>query len=185
MTERFNIIDSPIEGVKILERQPRSDARGYFERTFCANELREVWNAEAIVQINRTSTAKRGTVRGLHFQYPPHEEVKIVSCLRGAIFDVAVDVRAGSPTFLQWHAEVLSADNHRSLVVPRGCAHGFQTLTDDCELLYFHSAAFNPGSEGGIHALDPLVGIRWPEPISELSPRDSKHAALSKEFRGV
>src|SRR5262245_16310016 len=107
MTERFNIIDSPIEGVKILERKPRSDARGYFERTFCANELREVWNAQAIVQVNRSTTAKRGTVRGLHFQYPPHEEVKIVSCLRGAVFDVAVDVRAGSPTFLQWHAEVL------------------------------------------------------------------------------
>jgi dTDP-4-dehydrorhamnose 3,5-epimerase len=185
MTERFTIVDSALAGVKALQRKPRSDARGYFERMFCALELRGAWGAESIVQINHSHTAKRGTVRGLHFQRPPHAEAKIVSCLRGAVFDVAVDIRSGSPTFLQWHGEILSADNHRSLLVPRGCAHGFQALTDDCELLYFHSAAFDAGSEGGIHALDPLLGIRWPEPVTELSARDSAHAALPKDFRGV
>jgi dTDP-4-dehydrorhamnose 3,5-epimerase len=185
MTDRFSIVDSRIAGVKTLQRRPSRDARGYFERMFCALELRDVWNAEAIVQINSSCTAKRGTVRGLHFQHPPHEEVKIVSCVRGAVFDVAVDIRTGSPTFLAWHSEILSADNHRSLLVPRGCAHGFQALTDDCELLYFHSAAFDAASEGGIHALDPALGIQWPEPVGELSARDSAHAALSKDFRGV
>jgi dTDP-4-dehydrorhamnose 3,5-epimerase len=185
MGDRFSIVDSAIEGVITLQRLPRRDARGYFERMFCAVELSEIWAAATIVQINHSSTAKRGTVRGLHFQYPPHDEAKIVSCLRGSVYDVAVDIRAGSPTYLSWHAEILSADNHRSLLVPRGCAHGFQTLTDDCELLYFHSAAFHAGSEGGIHPLDPAVGIRWPEPVSELSARDSAYAPLSKDFRGV
>jgi dTDP-4-dehydrorhamnose 3,5-epimerase len=185
MTSRFGIIDSHIAGVKSLQRRPLADARGFFERVFCAIELREVWGSGAIVQINYSRTTVRGTVRGLHFQYPPHQEMKLVSCLRGAVFDVAVDVRAGSPTFLQWHSEVLSADNRRSLLVPQGCAHGFQTLTDDCELLYLHNAPFHADSEGGIHPLDPTLGIRWPQPFAELSQRDSSHAPLTDAFRGV
>ena len=96
-------------------------------------------------------TASRGTVRGMHFQHPPHAETKFVSCLRGEVFDVAVDLRNGSPTFLHWHAEILSADNHRTLVIPEGFAHGFQTLSDDCEMLYFHTAAYNPEAEGGLN----------------------------------
>jgi dTDP-4-dehydrorhamnose 3,5-epimerase len=185
MTDRFRIVDSRIAGVRTLERRPRTDARGSFERLFCAIELGEAWGSAPIVQINRSSTARRGTVRGMHFQHPPYQETKIVSCLRGAVFDVAVDVRAGSPTFLQWHAEILSADNHRSLLVPRGCAHGFQTLADDCELLYLHDAPFRSDSEGGIHPLDARVGIAWPEAVRDLSERDSKHPPLTEAFRGV
>jgi dTDP-4-dehydrorhamnose 3,5-epimerase len=186
MTQRFSITDSKLKGVRILQRLPRLDARGYFERMFCAEELHECWAADSIAQVNHTRTLRRGTVRGMHFQYPPHQETKLVSCLRGEVFDVAVDVRSGSPTFLQWHAERLSEDNHRCLLVPKGCAHGFQTLTDDCELLYFHSAPFSADSEGGLHPLDPALGISWPLEVGELSARDSAHSLVNASaFRGV
>jgi dTDP-4-dehydrorhamnose 3,5-epimerase len=185
MTERFEIRDTPLSGLAILERRPLEDSRGRFERMFCAIELRSAWGEHPIVQINLSLTARKGSVRGMHFQHAPHRETKIVSCLRGEVFDVAVDLRAESATFLQWHGEVLSGANHRSLLIPKGFAHGFQALSDDCELLYLHDAAFAPDSEGGVHPLDPRLAIRWPEPVVELSPRDSSHMFLSPSFRGV
>jgi dTDP-4-dehydrorhamnose 3,5-epimerase len=183
--KRFEVLDSPLPGLKTLQRQPLRDARGYFERMFCSSDLAPLLGTETIVQINHTSTVKRGTLRGMHFQRAPHQEIKIVSCLRGAVFDVAVDIRAGSATFLHWHSEILSADNHRSLLVPKGFAHGFQTLTDDCELLYLHTAAFHAESEGGLHPLDQAVAVRWPEPVAELSARDSSHPHITQAFRGL
>ena len=138
-----------------------------------------------IVQINRSLTLRRGAVRGMHFQYPPHAETKIVSCLKGEIFDVAIDVRANSPTFLQWHGAILSAENCQSLLIPEGFAHGFQTLTDDCELLYLHTAPHTPQSEGALNAQDSRVGIAWPEPITEMSDRDQSHPQVSADFQGV
>lgn len=182
---RFEILDTPIAGLLVLQRRPLGDQRGYLERLFCSEELAHFLAGKGIVQINHTLTARRGTVRGLHFQYPPHAEVKFVSCLRGEVFDVAVDLRQDSPTFLQWHAERLSADNHRSLVIPEGCAHGFQTLTDDCEMLYFHTAAHVPAAEGGLHALDPLLAIAWPLAVEGLSTRDAGHPLLTDAFTGV
>jgi dTDP-4-dehydrorhamnose 3,5-epimerase len=137
------------------------------------------------MQINHTLTAKRGTVRGLHFQYPPHAEIKIVSCLHGEVFDVAVDLRQGSPTFLHWHAEILSANNHRTLLIPEGYAHGFQTLAEDCELLYFHTSAYQPGAESGLNAQDPALNIHWPEAVIELSSRDLAHPYITADFVGV
>ena len=145
----------------------------------CSSDLK------GIVQINHTLTVMRGTVRGLHFQYPPHAEIKIVSCLRGEVFDVAVDLRQGSPTFLQWHGEILSASNHRTLLIPEGFAHGFQTLSDDCELLYFHTAAYQPSAEGGLNAQDPKLNIFWPETVVELSSRDAGQPLVNEEFVGV
>ncbi len=185
MGKRLEVAATPLEGLLLVQRQPLWDPRGYFERMFCADELDEALAGRTIEQINRTVTAKRGTVRGLHFQRPPHAEIKLVSCLRGAIFDVAVDLRAGSKTLLRWHAEILSADNHRSLLIPEGFAHGFQTLTDDCELMYCHTAAFNAASEGGVHPLDPLLAIKWSEEISEISERDAKLAMLTAAFKGL
>jgi dTDP-4-dehydrorhamnose 3,5-epimerase len=111
--------------------------------------------------------------------------VKIVSCLRGAVFDVAVDLRRGSSTFLQWHAEVLDAEHRRSLLIPEGCAHGYQALADDCELVYFHTAAYDPAAEAGVHPLDPRVGIDWPRPVGHLSERDASFAHLTAAFEGV
>ena len=185
MSARFQIVATSIAGLQILQRKPIGDSRGYLERLFCDEELGALVPGKRIAQINRSYTAGRGTVRGLHFQRPPHAEIKFVSCLRGQIFDVAVDVRYDSPTFLHWHAELLSADNLRTFVLPEGFAHGFQTLTDDCELLYFHTAAYQPAAEAGLNPQDPRLAIEWPLPVADLSPRDGAHPLLDDAFAGV
>ena len=185
MSSRFEICDTPLRGLKVIRRTLVGDTRGFLERLFCAEEMSKLIPKQTIVQINHTLTVKRGTVRGMHFQHPPHAEIKFVSCLRGEIFDVAVDLRRGSSTFLQWHAEVLDANNHKTFLIPEGFAHGFQTLTDDCELLYFHTAAYRPAAEGGVNARDPMLAIRWPEDITEVSSRDSSHPMLTREYRGL
>lgn len=185
MNSRFDVLDTPLQRLKLIQRRPIGDHRGSLERMFCAEELRSPILGKCIVQINRTLTTKRGTVRGLHFQYPPHAEAKVVSCLHGEVFDVAVDLRAGSPTFLHWHAEILSAGNHKSLLIPEGFAHGFQTLTEDCEMLYFHTAAYQPSAESGLHARDPHLNIGWPAPVTELSSRDAAHPLVTGEFAGI
>lgn len=185
MSKRFDILDLPIQGLRLLQRKPIGDDRGYLERMFCTEELKSLIPEKNIVQINRTLTVKRGTVRGMHFQHPPHAEIKFVSCLRGEVFDVAVDLRRGSPTFLHWHAEILSAGNHKTLVIPEGFAHGFQTLTKDCEMLYLHTAAYRSEAEGGLNARDPRLAIQWPLPIAEQSARDAGHPLISEDFDGV
>jgi dTDP-4-dehydrorhamnose 3,5-epimerase len=185
MNRRLHILDTPLPGLKVIHRRSLSDDRGYFERLFCVNELQTLIGDRSITQINHTLTVKPKTVRGMHFQQPPYAEVKFITCLRGQVFDVSVDIRSGSPTFLQWHGELLSADNHKTLVVPEGFAHGFQTLSADCELLYFHTAVYEASAEAGLHARDPTLGIRWPHEIAELSPRDAAHPALNRDFSGV
>ena len=185
MSSRFDILDTPLERLKLIQRKPIGDHRGYLERMFCAEELWPLIPGKRIVQINHTLTAKRGTVRGLHFQYPPHAEAKFVSCLRGEVFDVAVDLRQGSPTFLHWYAEILSGANHKTLVIPEGFAHGFQALTKDCEVLYFTTAAYQPSAEGGLSAQDPKLSIRWPIAVTELSRRDAAHPPVTEGFIGV
>ena len=185
MSSRFDVLDTPILGLKLVQRKPIADSRGHLERLFCADDLQMLTAGKHIVQINHTLTAKRGTVRGMHFQYPPYAESKFVSCLCGAVFDTAVDLRRDSPTFLQWHAEILSAENHRTMVIPEGFAHGFQTLTEDCELLYFHTAAYQPAAEGAVNARDPVLAIRWPQVITDLSGRDAGHPMLTSDFGGL
>ncbi len=182
---RFTVTPLPLSGLNRIERQRLGDDRGYLTRVFCAQDLISIGWKKPIAQINHTYTAKRGTVRGLHFQYPPHTEMKLVNCLRGEVWDVAVDLRAGSPTFLQWHAEVLSAENGAALLIPEGFAHGFQALTDDVELLYCHSAPYHPEAEGGSHVCDPRLGITWPMPITVLSDRDDAFALLTDDFKGI
>jgi len=173
MSSRFEILETSLLGLSALGRKPVGDARGSLERMFCATELANLLEGRSIVQINRTHTAARGTVRGMHFQNPPHAELKIVSCLRGEVFDVAVDLRPDSPTRYHWHAEILSAENHKTLAIPEGFAHGFQTLTDDCEMLYFHTAAYRSDAESGLHPLDPALAVEWPLAITAMSTRDS------------
>ncbi|MBU0750992.1 MAG: dTDP-4-dehydrorhamnose 3,5-epimerase [Gammaproteobacteria bacterium] len=169
----------------ILQRKPIGDSRGYLERLFCMDELQPLVSGRRIEQINHTLTMGRGTVRGLHFQYLPHAEMKFVQCLRGEVFDVAVDLRSGSPTFLHWHAEVLSGDNQRTFAIPEGFAHGFQALADECEMLYFHTAAYCQEAEGGLHVQDPRLAIHWPLPITGLSHRDTEHPRIDDDFQGV
>jgi len=182
---RFTVEATPLAGLVTVQRQPLVDSRGFLARMFCAEELAPAGWTWPIAQINHTHTARCGTVRGLHFQRPPAAEAKLVSCLRGAVWDVAVDLRAGSPTFLQWFGTELSAANHRALLIPPGFAHGFQALADDCEILYLHSAAHAPASEGGLDALDPRLAIAWPLPVAERSPRDAEHPLLAPGFTGL
>ena len=185
MSGRFDLRHTPLQGLVLFERLPVGDSRGFLERMFCEEELRPLTGGKRIIQINRTLTALRGTVRGLHFQIPPHAETKFVTCLRGRVFDVAVDLRRGSPTFLRWHAEILDGAGHKTLAIPEGFAHGFQTLTDDCEMLYFHTAAYRPDAEAGLHPADPRLSIDWPLPFSSLSPRDASHPMSDATFTGI
>lgn len=181
----FVAIPTPLAGLVVVQRKRLEDMRGFFSRLFCADELSTVGFALPIAQINQTLTRKRGAVRGLHFQHPPHAEDKFVSCLRGEIFDVAVDLRRGSPTLLTWHAEMLSAENSRSLFIPQGFAHGFQALTDDCELLYLHSRPYAAQAEGALNVNDPALNIAWPLAFTDISQRDSAHPRITEEFNGI
>ena len=182
---RFAIEATPLAGVMRVRRQPIGDARGSLTRLFCADELAAAGWRGPIAQINLTLTACRGTVRGLQFPRPPHAETKLVSCLRGEVFDVAVDLRRGSPTFLRWHGVRLSAENGCALLIPEGCAHGLQALTDNVEMLYCHSTAHVPEAESGLHPLDPRLAIDWPLPPEGLSARDAGQPLLDPTFPGV
>lgn len=182
---RFDFIQTPLSGLMLVQRKPIEDERGFFARFYCAEEFRAAGITKPIAQINHTLTRKRGAVRGLHFQYPPHTETKLVSCLKGEILDVAVDLRRDSITFLHWHGEILSAANCKSLLVPKGYAHGFQTLTENCELIYLHTAAYHPEAEGALNATDPRLNIAWPLPINDLSERDRNHPSISPDFQGI
>ena len=159
--------------------------RGHLARIYCHDELKNIGWYKPIAQINQTITKIRGTVRGLHFQNKPNTEMKLVSCLRGAIWDVAVDLRKNSPTFMKWHAEKLSSDNNRALFIPEGFAHGFQSLSEDCELLYLHSMPYARDSESGIRPDDPTLAITWPLEFSQISDRDCKHPLLTPQFNGI
>jgi dTDP-4-dehydrorhamnose 3,5-epimerase len=182
---RFEVRETPLSGLKVVRRIPMADKRGHLTRVFCAEDLAMAGWRSPVAQINHTLTFARGVVRGLHFQRPPHSEIKLVTCLRGAVWDVAVDVRANSPTFLRWHAEELSADNSRALLVPEGFAHGFQTLSDDVEMLYVHSVPHVPESEAGLNPQDAMLGIEWPLPISDQSTGDETRPMLTEGFQGV
>jgi dTDP-4-dehydrorhamnose 3,5-epimerase len=182
---RFRIVETPIAGLKIVERSSRSDDRGFLARMFCAEELQQAGWSKPIAQINHTLTRQQGAVRGMHFQFPPHAEMKLVNCVRGEVWDVAVDLRRDSPSFLQWFAVALSPENGRALLVPEGFAHGFQALAPDCELIYFHSHPYHPVSEGALHPREPKVGVAWPLEITELSARDQGHPMLTSAFQGI
>lgn len=175
---RFTLTDLPIPGVRLVQRQLLEDSRGFFSRIFCAQELGDAGWRGHVAQINHTLTREAGTVRGLHFQHPPHAEIKLVSCLAGEIWDVVVDLRPASPTYLRWHAELLSAANRRALLIPEGVAHGFQTLSADVQLLYVHSHPYTPEAEDGLNPTDDRLAISWPLPITAMSERDQRHLLL-------
>ena len=183
---RLHLRATPLDGLAIIERSVDEDERGYFSRLFCAEELRGAGREPfSVAQINQSVTRRAGSVRGLHFQRAPHREAKLVSCLHGAVFDVAVDLRRGSPTFLRWHGEVLSQENRRAALIPEGFAHGFQALERDCELIYVHSRAYDASAEGGVDPADPSLAIAWPLPFADLSARDRNHPRLTPDFAGL
>jgi dTDP-4-dehydrorhamnose 3,5-epimerase len=175
---------TPIGGLTLASREVFSDARGSFSRLFGSEEFSQPCDI-SIVQINHSVTRAAGSVRGMHFQFLPHDETKIVTCLFGEVFDVAVDLRAASPTFLHWHGVNLNGDSLKSFVIPPGVAHGFQVLSEEARLVYFHSKSYQPKSEGRVHPLDPAVKIAWPLPVINLSARDSTAPFLPPDYVGI
>lgn len=174
----------PLAGAYRVEAELRGDDRGYFARLFCEEEFAAQGLTTTWTQCNMSFSANRGTVRGLHFQRPPAAETKLVRCTRGAIFDVIVDLRLGSATYGQWHSERLDESSRRMICVPKGFAHGFQTLSDGVEMLYFHSAPYSALDEGGLRWNDPELGISWPLPVTDISVRDQGFPQLC-EFEPI
>lgn len=181
----MNVLDTPLTDLRVVQSKPFHDARGAFVRLFCEGELQSLLGHRRIAQINHSKTSRRGAIRGLHFQFPPHAEMKMVRCLRGRVWDVAVDLRAGSSTFLKWHAQELTPDNARMMVIPEGFAHGFQVLEPDSELLYLHTEFYCPTSEGGLRHDDSKLAINWPLTPQDLSARDLAHLPLDNDFTGL
>jgi dTDP-4-dehydrorhamnose 3,5-epimerase len=180
-----NIRATFISGLVVVETIPHIDNRGAFARLYCEQDLARLVGPRRIVQINHSHTKTIGAVRGLHYQRPPHAEMKLVRCLKGRVWDVAVDLRHNSPTFLRWHAEELTPINSRMMVIPEGFAHGFQVLEPATELLYLHTAFYAPGAEGGLRHDDPRLAIHWPLTITDLSRRDAAHAFINSDFFGL
>jgi dTDP-4-dehydrorhamnose 3,5-epimerase len=181
----LKILQTCISNLTVVETISHTDARGAFARLFCVQELSAVIGNRNIIQINHSRTKKVGALRGLHFQNSPHAEMKLVHCIKGRVWDVAADLRANSPTFLKWHAEELSPTNARVMIIPEGFAHGFQVLEPESELLYLHTALYEPSSEGGIRFDDPMLNITWPLEATDLSKRDTNHSLIDSNFQGL
>lgn len=181
----MKLLETSIPGAWVIESEAFQDNRGAFSRLFCARELENIIGSKAIVQINHSITRNTGAVRGMHYQNSPHAETKIVRCLKGRVFDVVVDLRKGSPSFLQWTSVELTPANHLALLIPEGCAHGFQVLEEDSELLYLHTEFYTPAAEGAVRYDDPRVGVSWPLVPSDISARDLGHKYLNEEFKGI
>lgn len=174
-----------LQGSYLIDLEPYQDDRGWFARFYCKNEFKKIGHEKEWVQLNHSVTHKRGSLRGMHFQKAPYSEIKMVKCIAGAVFDVIIDLRKSSKTFLHWFGAELSAANKRMLYIPEGFAHGFQCLTDNCELIYHHTEFYTPGAEGGIPYDEPFINIKWPLTISEISPRDESHPYLDENFKGI
>ncbi len=181
----FELLNTVIAGLSVVTRTRKGDSRGHLTRLFCADELAEMGWSFPVAQINHTLTQAKGAVRGMHYQNPPHAEAKLVSCIRGEVWDVAVDLRRDSSTYLQWQAQRLSSENQKALLIPKGFAHGFQTMTADAELIYLHSHAYHPEGEAGLNPFDAELKIQWPLPVTQISERDRSHPAITDLFKGV
>lgn len=182
MGSMISITPLALAGAAELHSNAREDSRGWFARYFCQQELADLNGGRPIQQINSSFTAQKGAVRGLHFQYAPNAEDKLVRCLTGSVFDVMVDLRRDSATFGEWHGVVLDALEMNMVYIPRGFAHGFQTLTEDCQLLYLHTEFFAPDNQGGLHHASPELAIDWPLPVTELSDRDAALPHFDSSF---
>ena len=174
-----------LSGSFVIDLEPFADERGWFARFYCEKEFERIGHTKKWVQLNHSTTYIKGAIRGMHYQLPPYREIKMVRCIAGAVFDVIIDIRKDSATFLQWFGIELSAANKKMLYIPEGFAHGFQCLTDNCELIYHHTEFYTPNAEGGIRFDDQRVNIQWPLPAGVLSARDAGHPYLTDDFKGI
>lgn len=177
--------DTPLAGLILIETSPKRDARGQFVRVFCEEECAPIRAHLHWAQVNLSNTSHKGTIRGMHFQYPPAAEAKLIRCLRGRVFDVAIDLRAGSPSFMRWHGVELSEDGQFQYFIPEGFAHGFQTLTDDVQMMYLHTNSWSREHEGSIRYDDPALGISWPLAVTQISEKDRNLPPLTAQFNGI
>jgi dTDP-4-dehydrorhamnose 3,5-epimerase len=181
----LEFIATDIDGLYKVSLKKLEDERGLFARTFCKNEFKQIGFDKEFVQFNHSFNKSKGTIRGMHFQQQPYAETKLIRCVQGAVYDVAVDLRAGSPTFLHYFGIELSAKNMNSIIIPEGFAHGFQTLEDDSALIYHHTQYYTPGADAGIRFNDPLLNIQWPLPPVMLSEKDMAYTLIDKNFKGI
>ena len=184
MSHRFHVADTRLSDVRVIERAKLVDRRGFLSRLFSADELAGAGWIRPIAQINQSFTSREGTVRGLHFQFGQHAEMKLITCLQGDVFDVAVDLRRGSPTFRSWHGEHLSASNNRARDTG-GLRTWLPGVCADVVLLYLHSKAYARGAESAFSPLEPRLAIEWPRPITEMSERDANHPPMCETFDGI
>lgn len=176
--------ETKLKGAYVVSLQLLTDARGGFARTFCKKEFQQINHQKEFVQLNHSYNTFKGTVRGMHFQLPPYQEIKLIRCIKGAVIDVIVDLRENSPTFLQHVSVELSAENKKMMYVPENFAHGFQTLEDDTELIYHHTQFYTPQADTGIRFNDPMLKINWPlEPVM-VSEKDKNYKLIDYTFKG-
>lgn len=164
---------TPLANAFLIHPEPRTDARGLFARAFCAQEFGAQGLETVFVQANISTNSHAGTVRGMHFQRAPHAEVKLVRCIKGAVYDVIVDMREGSPSYRRWFGAELSENNGAAMYVPKGFAHGYQALSDGAAVFYLVSAFYAPAAEGGLRHDDPALAIAWPRAATDISPKDA------------
>jgi dTDP-4-dehydrorhamnose 3,5-epimerase len=174
-----------LTGAAVVDAEPFVDDRGIFARFFCENELSEIIGSRHFVNVNFSRTLKKGAIRGLHFQYPPKAEMKLMRCTRGAVYDVIVDIRKDSPTFLKWYGVELSSENMKMLCIPEGFAHGFQVLKENSEVIYLVSSFYSSECEGGLNYADPTLGIDWPCNVTDISDKDRKNPYISDRSDGI
>jgi dTDP-4-dehydrorhamnose 3,5-epimerase len=179
----MRFLETSLDGARLIELEPVCDERGFFSRSFCVKEFAAQRLQASFVQHSLSYSAVRGTLRGMHFQTPPHSEVKVVNCIRGAIWDVIIDLRPDSPTYNQWQGFELTAENRRQLYIPAGFAHGFQTLCDDTEVSYLISAFYEPLAASGLRHDDPYFAISWPLPVTAMSAKDRAWPDFAEQGR--
>jgi dTDP-4-dehydrorhamnose 3,5-epimerase len=181
----MKFIQTNLKDGYVVEPVAVKDERGTFARIFCKRDFAEIGHVKEFVQVNHSVNLQKGTIRGLHFQRKPYAEIKLIQCLAGSVFDVMVDLRSGSSTFLKWFGTVLSKENKKMMYIPEGFAHGFQTLEDNSELLYHHTEYYTPSDEGGVFPFDKTIDIKWPAELSTCSDKDRNLPIINEKFIGL
>lgn len=176
--------ETTLKGAYIISLQLLQDERGGFARTFCKKEFGQIGHRKEFVQLNHSYNTHKGTIRGMHFQLPPHQEIKLIRCVRGSVMDVIVDLRKDSPTFLQHISVELSAENKKMIYMPENFAHGFQTLEENSELIYHHTEFYTPEADTGLRYDDPALKINWPLPPVMVSAKDKSYKLIDYTFKG-